>query len=64
MQMRRMEKASRHQGLWSQCSGGNMVGERGGDWMDDVEAIDCWCDVDSARVEWLVRPTPAAKSYC
>ena len=30
MLMRRMEAGRRHQGLWSQCSKGSMVGER---WM-------------------------------
>ena len=31
MQMRRMEALRRHRGLWSQFSGGNMVGERRGE---------------------------------
>lgn len=35
---------------------GGMIGERGGDGVDGVEVSDCWCDVESAGVEWSSRP--------
>ena len=55
MKMRRREALRRHQGLWSQCSRGSIVGERGGDRVDGVGVCDWWCEFEDARVEWPSR---------
>ena len=54
---RRMEALRRHQGLWSQCWSGSIVGERGEDGRGGDEVCGFWCGFESAGVGWACGKT-------